>query len=379
MPIHNAFRHQAYSDRPPQTPFEVRQALAVEWDDDARASAQQALQRAQIQKILLMHGTFVGDDALGLVRTLDQFVPDAGGRIRELNRDWVDRLVGDVGNYSQEFVQELHSLIDTDEPRVAIDHLTWSGENHHVGRADAAVLLLDRLLDDAQSGCSRFLLWGHSHAGNVFALVTNLLRGAEADVRRFFAACRVLFSSQQVSEADRKRWDRVHQRLSQCEELVSQIQLDIVTFGTPIRYGWETRGYRRLLHIVNHRPADDYPEFRAPFPIDWDDAWSARFGDYIQQLGIAGTDFLPSVFTWRAFRVEQRLNRLLQKGLHRSGTWDRLKLGMRVPHEGRCLLIDYPDDKTNGREHLFGHGIYTTVQWLPFHLREVLTRFYAAG
>ena len=36
-----------------------------------------------------------------------------------------------------------------------------------------------------------------------------------------------------------------------------------MTFGTPIRYGWDSGGYARLLHFIHHRPAPGLPADRA--------------------------------------------------------------------------------------------------------------------
>jgi hypothetical protein len=221
-------------------------------------------------------------------------------------------------------------------------------------------------------------LWGHSHAGNVFALVTNLLGGTPEVVHRFFAACDPLFLSSYVSSVDRQRWHRVR-TLLQRHDLIAGLRLDIVTFGTPVRYGWETRGYRRLLHIVHHRPGPGLPDFRASFPFTWDDIRTARLGDYVQQLGIAGTDFLPAMLTWRAVAAERRLRGLLQNGLRRRDTVQRLGLGVRVPDEGQTLLVDYPDDSQHRRQLLLGHAIYTFPEWLPYHLQQVVSRFYHAA
>ena len=105
---------------------------------------------------------------------------------------------------------------------------------------------------------------------------------------------------------------------------------------------------------------------------------AARQGDYVQQLGIAGTDFPPAMFSWQAFRAERRLERLLQPGLTRRDTLQRLQLGMRVADEGTVLLVDYPQDAEEQRQWLLGHGIYTSLDWLPYHLQQVVRRFYAA-
>ena len=62
----------------------------------------------------------------------------------------------------------------TDE--IKVDRFDWSSGNDHLARAEAAVKLFNRLADlPIDLATERLLLWGHSHAGNVFALLTNLL------------------------------------------------------------------------------------------------------------------------------------------------------------------------------------------------------------
>ncbi len=383
MPFDNAFRPQTYSAEQPRATYkplqpELPTELARTDTCILGQSAGQWLHNAGVQRIVLVHGTFTGNDALGLVRGLERIVPSAGDRLRQVGQAWVDWLARDVGHYTDQYVARFHELLGAHRDAISVGRFVWSGENHHVGRADAAIRLIDHLLHDAGQDRRRVLLWGHSHAGNVFALVTNLLASPLYSVQRFFAACRPLFFSSQVSQSDQDRWQRVRHLLIHRRNLVEALQLDIVTFGTPIRYGWESRGYRQLLHVVHHRPADGLPVYLVPFPFSWDDMFNARYGDYVQQIGIAGTDFPPSLVTWRAMRVQSRLHRLLEAGYTRRTTLRRLKCGMRVANEGTVLLVDYPLDDTEQREQLLGHAIYTHQAWLPYHLLQVVHNFYVS-
>ena len=73
--------------------------------------------------------------------------------------------------------------------------------------------------------------------------------------------------------------------------------LDVVTFGTPVRYGWDPSSLGKLLHMVNHRMmrADgkrwlakmEMPQVTMEMPIAWG-------GDYVQQLAVAGCDAVPT-------------------------------------------------------------------------------------
>ena len=240
MPIDNAFRHQVYSDGPPATEYEVCRPTDVEDLHDIGDPAGPSLRNAGVQGVVLVHGTFTGNDALGLVRGLESMFPTAGDRLRAVSREWIDWIARDVGHYSDPHLTRFRELLGAEAATVSVRRFMWSGENHHLGRADGAIRLIDQLREDAEQGCLRFLLWGHSHAGNVFALVTNLLAGPPTSVEKFFTACRPLFFSSQVSQADQDRWRRVQHWLVDRRDMAESLRLDIVTFGTPIRYGWET-------------------------------------------------------------------------------------------------------------------------------------------
>jgi hypothetical protein len=377
MPIDNAFRHQTYSDQLPLAAYELIRPRQPDDPQELRPEVGQRLHQAGVERLILVHGTFRGDDALGVVRTLERLIPSAAGRLRLMSKELVERTARHVGNYSREYARRMAELLRADAHGVRVSRFIWSGENHHVGRADAAVRLLDHLIAEPTTRGSRVLLWGHSHAGNVFALMTNLLGGPPEAVDQFFQTCGPLFRSSQVGAADRERWRRVQKWLLDKRDPADSPQLDIVTFGTPIRYGWETRGYHKLLHLIHHRPIDGLPEHRTRFPFSWDEARTARGGDYLHQLGIAGTDFPPSLVNWRSLLVERRLRELLQTGQRRRDLVQRLKVGVRVPDEGNVLLIDYPNDERHLREQLLGHGIYTSPIWLAYHLDQVVNRFYA--
>jgi len=155
-----------------------------------------------------------------------------------------------------------------------------------------------------------------------------------------------------------------------------EIQLDCVTFGTPVRYGWDVSQTRKLLHFVNHKPVPEHAPDRAAFPPDSDDLLNARYGDYIQQIGVAGTNFAPPVWAWRAWIADIRLNRILQADIRKRDLLARLRAGIRAHDKGMSLLVDYGPAEGNIAQHLAGHAVYTRLDWLLFHAEEVAARFY---
>lgn len=336
-----------------------------------------ALAAQNVKAVLLAHGTFVGSDALGVLAELARVFPSASSAVRPVLQRVIDRLASDIGNYSGSYARLFEAAIQRSSgPRTAVDLFQWSSENHHIGRADGAVRLIARLVAMGLEPGDRVLLWGHSHAGNVFALATNLLSGNREAVQQFFAAAEIYYRWPVFGWVDIPLWHHVRDLLLSGESPLEGVALDIVTFGTPIRYGWDSNGYSRLLHFINRRPSPGSPEHLATFPVKLDDVLNATEGDYVQQLGIAGTNIIPSIFAWRAWAADRKLNALLQSDPSIGGPADRFQAGRIVPDEGTTLLVDYGQQEGGIGKHLAGHAVYTRKQWLLFHAEQVVERFY---
>jgi hypothetical protein len=378
----NPFRHQTYRFTPPPSPHCSLHPGAhppVGSDEFARRMDRvgASLDAAGVAAVYLVHGTFVGHDAAGVVAELARVFPRAGRAVRRAIKQLVDKLSGEVGNYTGAFAECFERSINSPKrPHIPVRRFHWSSENHHLGRADGAVRLVDELIREKPPGGRRILLWGHSHAGNVFALATHLLSGRREAIDPFFEATRIYYSWPVVHCVDVPVWRHVRELLQSPGRPLADVGLDLVTFGTPIRYGWNTAGYSKLLHFINHRPAEGLPEYRAPFPPKLDRVLSAADGDYVQQLGIAGTNIMPSILSWRSWLADQRLDDLLQSDLRRTRPLDRFEPGAIVPDEGTTLLVDYGPLPGSITEHLAGHAVYTNSQWLLFHAEEVVRQFY---
>jgi hypothetical protein len=238
------------------------------------------------------------------------------------------------------------------------------------------VLLLEALLEIDSPPGGRILVWGHSHGGNVLALASNLLGGDPDSRERFFHAARSYYRWPLPGRVDVPVWRDVRSALRREDGPLSRFVLDVVTFGTPVRYGWESNGYDHLLHVVHHRPVPGIPEHRAPFPPPLDAVRSGVGGDFVQSTGIAGTNLPPPLLAWRSWLADRRLHRLLQKGVRSRELLEHLKLGPRVPQEGTTLLVDYDESEGRVIDHAAGHAVYTRPRWLLFHSEEVAKRFY---
>ncbi|MBC8351434.1 MAG: hypothetical protein H8E66_05575 [Planctomycetes bacterium] len=335
-----------------------------------------ALRAADVRAIYLVHGSFVGADAFGLFSEVARVSSAAAEPLRRLQKQLLDAIAKDAGNYTVAFAREFESAlsIDDDAP-LPVRLFNWSSENHHIGRADGAIHLIADSRDSAPSG-GRVLVWGHSHGGNVLALITNLLGGDARLRRKFFHACRSYYRWPGLNRVDLPEWPRVQRMLEDEAVLARSSGLDLVTFGTPVRYGWDAGGYGKLLHFIHHRPVPGKDPTVAEFPREAEDVFTAKFGDYVQQFGIAGTNFAPAAWAWRAALADVRLGRLLQPGIRKRKLLERLKVGTRSHDEGTNLLVDYGLPEGHVGQHLAGHAVYTRSDWLLFHIEEVARRFY---
>ena len=356
--------------------------------DEALAAAGAAFGRAEVAAVYCVHGTFAGNDALGLLTELARFAPELTKSLSRLGKQTVNAIAGESGNYTPEYVDTFQVGISAGAGReIPVRLFNWSSQNNHIGRADGAVRLIDELARLASDlpreqlradQPPRVVLWGHSHAANVFALATNLLGSDEQSRNEFFHASRSFYRPWLGGKADLPAWESVRQLLGEADHPLRWLQVDVVTFGGPVRYGWETNGYGNLLHFIHHRPPPQGVEYQAPVPIEAKRMLSAVDGDYTQQLGISGTNLAPNPLALRTFLADRRLDHFLERDVPRESLLTRLKHGTRVPDEGVTLLVDYERDEGGIHYHLIGHAVYTRRKWLPLHCREVAARFYGA-
>ena len=389
MPHENHFQHQQYPTVPAIEP--IQRMLNV---DDAGDTDFSKLHTAlKTGRVIIVHGTFMGDDPFGFADTLKSIadsVPLLKGQLNRLaevslekTRPFTTSMTGDVGNYNETYRERFQELVG-DDPQVELLSPTWTGQNHHLARADLAVRLLHQLLLRPLLPDQNVLLWGHSHAGNAFALLTNLLANHKPSVQQFFDA---------AEQDGIPHWDEVrnHLMLATSPHPLAK-HLDIASFETPVRYGWDNDGFNRLVHVTFHRPYDESaPTMAKPLfpPHTAADVASAKWGDWVQAFAIAGTD----VSTMPTRTINKNLAAVLEANLPEPqhgldthfimpkkvrDTCVRWKVGTRCHTDGLNLLVDYEpsgDLSVIGRplEHsLLGHGVATTVRWLPTHLKLIM-------
>ncbi len=201
----------------------------------------------------------------------------------------------------------------------------------------------------------RALLVGHSHGGQLFAILSQLLARARG-------------YEELVAAAGARGED-----LGALDEhlgLLRRCPIDVATFGTPLRYSWARAAGFRLLHIVNHRGT----EARGPALLG---VLHTRQGDYVHQLGADGSDFPALTASERAMNA--RLDGILGDGTSLRVWLRNVSRGLRVSPHGRTVLVDYGDVARGLPNFLssgLGHAAYTRREAMLFHANLIADHFY---
>jgi hypothetical protein len=422
MPVGNNFQHAPYSRADPgerviSPEFQAGPSPDSPAGQDALAAIGKRMAGAGVRLVLFVHGTHLGTDLFGVQR-LDEvgglkrgysrgisgleallaLMREESNGIGKLPGDrnppladdaptkaLLDEYAKDAANFSTSYVELFGRALNRDlsRPIACFRHL-WSSEHHHLGRAVAAVTLLHRLrrlCEEQNAGPGdRVLIQAHGHAGLVVALTSNLLAPGESPVKHAVLN-RLATYAEQTGDAElRNRIQSVESPLA-VESTLKGTALDVVTYGTPVRYGWDPAGVGKLLHAVNHRPMRpdgkrwlakmELPQITMEMPIAWG-------GDYVQQLAVAGCDAVP------ATEAAKAANKALWELLEPYDGFERwlecARRCVRCQTDGLTLLVDYQDStgSTNVRDHLFGHAAYTRLNTMLFNTSEIVNRLYTS-
>ena len=71
-----------------------------------------------VDAIYLVHGTFVGKDALGWTAQIEKLWPQAAVQLRELGKMLVDALADDSGNFTDEYADRLQQELQPYAPNM---------------------------------------------------------------------------------------------------------------------------------------------------------------------------------------------------------------------------------------------------------------------
>ena len=422
MPVENNFQHDELSRKNPADRLAFREWTpggsqdSPEWVE-AMAAHGRTMSQGGVRTILFLHGAIHGTDVFGAQRLdeagglkrgysrgvsgLDALLAAMrqetngipllpGGRMPPLSDDeptrkLLDEQIGDAGNFTQVSVGLAQRALNKSSTKpIACLRRVWSSEHHHLGRAVEAV----RLLNDLRAHCDahglqsgdRILVEAHGQAGLVLALASNLLCPSPITGRTKLLGILTSYA-EQTSQAHLAATAKRLDSLLATATPLNGVALDIVTFGQPVRYGWDPSGIGNLLHVVNHRHLRtdsktwlskmELPQITMEMPIAWG-------GDYVQELAVAGTDAVPSN------EAAKSANRAIWEMVEPFDGFERwlecARRAVRVPSEGRCLLVDYKDStgSTNPRDHYYGHAAYTRAHAMLFNTTQVVDAFYSA-
>lgn len=420
MPVENNFQHDELSRKNPGDRLKVAELADVAPPEspawiEAMATCGSGLSRAGVAAVVFLHGSLHGTDVFGMQR-----LDEAGGLRRGYSRgvsgldallaamreesngipllpgglmpplldddatkNVLDHQVGDAGNFTGENIQSFSQAINQrlTQPILCIRSV-WSSEHHHLGRASSAIFLLAELhklcTEREFDRGSRILIQAHGQAGLVLALVSNLLCPTPITGRTKLFEILTEYADQ-TTQPELVAMINLIEPLLATGTLLNGTALDIVTYGTPVRYGWDSSGIGNLLHIVNHRNLRtdgkswlakmELPQITMELPIAWG-------GDYVQELAVAGSDAVPGTEAARA--ANKRVWEMAEPydGFER---WlECARRAVRFPSEGRCLLVDYKDStgSTNPRDHYYGHAVYTRQHALLFNTTQIVRTFY---
>lgn len=421
MPVENNFQHDELSRKNPGDRLSNAELAGAPAESpvwlEAMADCGESLCRAGVASVVFLHGSLHGADIFGMQR-LDEVgglrrgysrgvsgldallaamreesngIPLLPGGLKPplpddaATKNLLDEQIGDAGNFTEANVQSFRNAINKNLAQpIACIRLLWSSEHHHLGRALAALYLLNELhklchQQNLRNG-HRILIQAHGQAGLILALVSNLLCPSHITGRPRFLEILTDY-------ADQAHLTKLTGTIKFVESLLAPasplngVALDMVTFGTPVRYGWDPSGIGKLLHVVNHRNLRtdgkswlakmELPQITMEMPVAWG-------GDYVQELAVAGSDAVP--LTEPAQAANKRVWEMVEpyEGFER---WlECVRRAVRFPSEGRCLLVDYKDStgSTNPRDHYYGHAAYTRRHVLLFNTMQIIRAFYEA-
>lgn len=423
MPNENNFQHDELSRKSPGERLTTAQLTGGALSEspawfESMAQCGTTLSGARVRAIVFFHGSIHGSDVFGMQRLDDvgglkrgysrgvsgvdallaamregeNGIPALSGGLKpplsndDATRKTVDDQVREAGNFTNAYVALFQPAVNKhlSQP-IACRRILWTSEHHHLGRAAAAVRLLHELHTLCQTQTlgkgDRILVQAHGQAGLVLALASNLLCPSPITKRPKLLGLLAAFA-EQTGQADLAAMARHIEPLLADHSLLNGATLDVVTMGTPVRYGWDLSGIGRLLHIVNHRNLRtdgktwlskmELPQVTMEMPIAWG-------GDYVQQLAVAGSDAVPTSEAAKA------VNKAVWEMVEPYDGFERwlecARRAIRFPSEGGCLLVDYKDctNSTNVHEHYYGHAAYTRSNAMLFNTSEIIRSLYGSA
>ncbi len=319
------------------------------------------MKRKGVSRIYLVHGTWAGDSPLGFL-SRNPIIPFNKG-LREIVKINVDKAMGDLGNYTDSYREQFEQSIGGGIPCVRVN---WGSGNYHSARVRGSITLIKEIAKGIKnpSDNERILLLGHSHAGQLFALLTTFLEKEELSMMEAIENMSKLEKLVKIVGLDEKIYKDIEQ-LKEDLKKIEKVFLDIVTFGTPPRYQWgkttrrgEVANYR-LLNVINHHHE----------PVSIVGLLNTKDGDYVQQWGVGKTDAYDS--------MNSDIEKIIGQEQYDFSIESVVTGGKRhIPNFGKTLLIDNGDEGKKAAETILGHGLYTCKEKMLFNTELIVDNFY---
>lgn len=302
-------------------------------------------------RIILTHGTFVGDDVFGITPLLEKNTSQINAafltKVKSIAALGTDKIAGDQGKFTDKYKATLKEHMSQN---FQLDTFTWGSENNHAGRFRGFISLVKFLVANPQKNSrGKTLLIGHSHAAQVFALLTRLKEeSTESEFGEFVLNNQfdLTLSTHEINE-------------------IRSMDFDFVTLGSPVRYKWGPGSYK-VLHIINHKGGK-------LSGIGLKGLFKSKYGDYVQVLGTHGSDFVPTA------AKDRELNNILSGFLESSSispsTWYKtIYTASRLHPKGLNLLASFGEKDTNPVQSFFGHTVYLRIEYICF-VFDLISKF----
>jgi|GEM_PF-6432408 len=377
-------------------------SYGAEWGHSMQQIGQN-LNAKGVSHVVLIHGTFAGFDPIDTFYFIHECLDRLEKRqifgfslsclvrpLRKINLKLTtifntlkDLIVLNSGNFTDTYCNLLQLSL---AKNIKIHRVQWNSGNHHNARIRGFFNLLETLLIISnQPNTGKILLIGHSHAGQILAILSRFLAPRDPNSEHEFALelSKVYLNCPQVIRSNLfpgvetsfentfgdQNFFQGH-FLKLAEKLRSQPYL-YLTLGMAPRYQFGHIDQGSLLHLINFRAI---PKKLSIFKI-----LHAADGDGIHFFAGPGSDTLSLCEQIR--KDNDRLDLILGIG-HSPPSW--LSFSKHHPVKARYfhnlgfhLFIDYHDQGwLNWRRSFLGHGIYTLPEFMPLILNLATAYFF---
>lgn len=308
----------------------------------------------KFERVIIVHGTFVGTDVFGVEPLLQEINSPLSRRILKslsaITSVSSKRLASDGGRFSDESIDIITKNVGESCKVITFD---WGSENHHAGRLRGFIKLFHSLSDmhSNKKESLRTLFIGHSHAAQIFALLSWLPKSVPpTDLKNYLI--------HKITNGEDSHFYNTHPWLRKPD-------FHFFTLGSPARYPWS--GYPfSVHHLINHR--GEHLSAIALFGFA-----RARFGDYVQLWGVNGSDFKPA--SQGDLKICSELDTLLGEDSFNKKVWLKtIARQSRLHSFGESIFVDFEDNSLFSKslyKNFFGHGVYMNKENLGYVLQVI--------